>query len=421
MAFISLFDDRAKPKGTRDPLGFEMVWTYFGRKVVGNLTTITRSVNNFSVALLGFYWANEINKHIDKLDRHKKILETFLRYEQLANYLRYMANKKEDILGITRVRERIEDSNYTLWLSPERKYQILSNQTGYGLWGFYTTALQAADNVDPQKGLIVGNDRVPTREGEILAELIISKLDDSADDLYGLVTKNRKLDRTQLKSFAKIFMKAISDSEVRDKLVDQLMTGFGVPAGEHNIQSMLWRATNHLFNEGEKFENTRDFAFKIIESKQTDVKLKNEIEKIDCIERFLYTANTIFEYCQTQNDELVSNVVSRLSNHFTNVSYLPVSLPDSKYRNKDALSQILTYMHDKDWYRVVLGLLELNKNVMDGRGGAAWVTLEGEKLKVKVPDSNAKLIETEILQSKWRYNYFLSSYLLISQTQLGVA
>lgn len=55
MAFLSLMDDRAKPKGSRDPLGFELVWSYFVRKVIGNQTTITSSMDNFAVALLGFY------------------------------------------------------------------------------------------------------------------------------------------------------------------------------------------------------------------------------------------------------------------------------------------------------------------------------------------------------------------------------
>ena len=69
MPFLSLLDDRAKPKGSRDPLGFELVWTHFGRKVVGNLTTITSSVENFTVALLGFYWVHQIHGNADKDSR----------------------------------------------------------------------------------------------------------------------------------------------------------------------------------------------------------------------------------------------------------------------------------------------------------------------------------------------------------------
>ena len=110
MAFLSLLDDRAKPKGSRDPLGFELVWTHYGRRVIGNLTTITSSLNNFAVALLGFCWANEMHAKLPESEKQGRIRETFLRYEQLAAYLRFLANDRE-FMGITRVSHRMEDDN----------------------------------------------------------------------------------------------------------------------------------------------------------------------------------------------------------------------------------------------------------------------------------------------------------------------
>ena len=107
MAFLSLLDDRAKPKGSRDPLGFELVWSHFGRKVIGNLTTITSSMDNFAVALLGFYWANEfVEVEPERSLQHKRIRETFLRYEQLAGYIRHYGGGT-DIMGITRINREL--------------------------------------------------------------------------------------------------------------------------------------------------------------------------------------------------------------------------------------------------------------------------------------------------------------------------
>ena len=40
MAFLSLFDDREEPKGSRDPVGFEMIWFWFGRKIIGNTSFV---------------------------------------------------------------------------------------------------------------------------------------------------------------------------------------------------------------------------------------------------------------------------------------------------------------------------------------------------------------------------------------------
>ncbi len=98
MPFLSLLDDRAKPKGSRDPLGFELVWSHFGRKVVGNLTTITGSIENFTVALLGFYWAHQLHENANIDNRERLIRETFLRYEQVAAYLRYVRVEGNNVI-----------------------------------------------------------------------------------------------------------------------------------------------------------------------------------------------------------------------------------------------------------------------------------------------------------------------------------
>ena len=59
MAFLSLLDERLKPKGSRDPLGFEQVWTKFGRpgccwklnnwKQVLRIKLICLSIRNLSI------------------------------------------------------------------------------------------------------------------------------------------------------------------------------------------------------------------------------------------------------------------------------------------------------------------------------------------------------------------------------------
>jgi len=44
---LSKQDPRELPKGSRDPLGFEILWTQYGRRIIGNLTTITGSIEEF--------------------------------------------------------------------------------------------------------------------------------------------------------------------------------------------------------------------------------------------------------------------------------------------------------------------------------------------------------------------------------------
>lgn len=141
MAFLSLLDDRARPKGSRDPLGFEMVWTHFGRRIVGNLTTITSSWRIFSVGLLGFYWCNQLCRDAHPVDKQRVLQEHFIRYEHLAAYLRSSAGDHK-IMGITWVRKRLGESRKTIDIGADQQSLILSDQVSYGIWGLYSTALR---------------------------------------------------------------------------------------------------------------------------------------------------------------------------------------------------------------------------------------------------------------------------------------
>lgn len=84
--FLTLLDPRAKIKGSRDPPGFQILWTKLGRQVVYNLTTVTTSVRSFSVLLLGLYFAERAVT--EKRVRPEQFADLFIKFEQLAAYFR---------------------------------------------------------------------------------------------------------------------------------------------------------------------------------------------------------------------------------------------------------------------------------------------------------------------------------------------
>lgn len=73
-----------------------------GRKVVGNLTTVTSNLDNFMVSLLcsAVLCCAHANASTDQLEQ---IQVNFLHAEQLAAYLR-LAAENENFLGITRAK-----------------------------------------------------------------------------------------------------------------------------------------------------------------------------------------------------------------------------------------------------------------------------------------------------------------------------
>ena len=101
VAFLTDLDERARVKGSRDPLGAQAIWTHFGHYVVGNLTTVTSLLRDFTTLLLGCYFAERVAREKGPGSE----LETFLNWEQLAAYSRALCNNDYEFCGTERVRK----------------------------------------------------------------------------------------------------------------------------------------------------------------------------------------------------------------------------------------------------------------------------------------------------------------------------
>src|SRR5437762_9941323 len=107
MPFLTDLDERAKVKGSRDPLGLVPIWSRFGRQVVGNLTTVSNSVRGFTTLLLGLHFAEEIQEM--ERGEGQSTLDLFLKFEQLAGYARVKTHGDRGVRGLRRVQMRLPD------------------------------------------------------------------------------------------------------------------------------------------------------------------------------------------------------------------------------------------------------------------------------------------------------------------------
>ncbi|EED31273.1 hypothetical protein NOR53_2493 [gamma proteobacterium NOR5-3] len=403
MAFLSLLDDREKPKGSRDPLGFEMVWSHYGREVVGNLTTITSSISNFAVALLGFKWANELALHLPEHARHLEVRETFLRYEQLTGYLRYLAGDKA-LMGITRIGRRIEEPAGRVSFGLDTDQQILSDQASYGMWGLYSSAMR-----DTQ--LVHGDDRLLTALGMDIAAIIERKLD--KDALIKLFRSKRKVRADELTSFAKPFLAAINQKRVRDRLLHALMNG----NPHKRLQQEMWDVTQKLANADARIRGVADFIDQVARQTQEPTLQKCLID-IQQVERLLVASNNVFHYCRRKDGESVGNIVKELDQRYE-YSHLPMNLDLSQVPRGERLREILDSFRAGNTAQAVQQILELNRIVMAQRGGAPWVEAESSKhLRVRVPSELAALKSQNELEKDWDYDYFLGSFIQIASDGL---
>ncbi|PLX88389.1 MAG: hypothetical protein C0618_04295 [Desulfuromonas sp.] len=408
MAFISLLDDRAKPKGSRDPLGFELVWSYFGRQVVGNLTTITSSLEGFAVALLGFHWANELCAGTDKDSLQKAVRETFLRYEQIAAYLRF-AEESKSIMGITRVAKRARDeklSAYDIGMGADE--QILSDQASYGLWGLYSAAMR-------DTGLVKGSERVLTDKGTAIVRLIEQSLD---KQVYFQMLRARSVKKAEVERCAKAYMAAIGNPEMCQQLVTALMVG----SESHALQRELWDKTCQLHKEGALPGPQGDVLNAYVNAlKKTGLSggLQQALQEVSQVERVLVALNNIFHYCRRKDGEDVETIIRNLEMQNYSYSYLPTHLPEKEFSRKETIQSALNALKEGDYKRTIQKLFELNSHVMKQRSGAPWVELESMgKLRVRVKSETAALASLDRLEQRWDYDYFLGSYLSMARTYL---
>lgn len=407
MAFLSLLDDRARPKGSRDPLGFEMVWTHFGRRLVGNLTTVTTSWRIFSVGLLGFHWCNQLCRDVNPFDRQQILQQHFLRYEQLAAYLRSSAGDHE-VMGISRVRKRLGEGKKTISIGIDQQSLILSDQVSYGIWGLYSTALR-------ETGLVRGDLRELTETGLEIVRLIEAGLARKGEGLgvnwyWSFLRGQRKaVAIADLEQENKRFVPAIRSAKVRDALIAALLRG----SGEHQRQLALYETCRALDLSVLKEAGLGTLVANLGQQTESEA-LRQALENISQIERLLVTANILFNYLRRQ-DGLPLDAMAAAIDRVYRFDFLPVGPELAGVPYGQDLETLRAHLRSGDTLASLRCLLAINKKIMAGRGGAAWVEENAEgKLRVRVKAETAHLPPLEELQSRWDYDYFLRSYARIA-------
>jgi len=221
--FLTDIDSRAAIKGSRDPLGVQPIWTRMGRHVVGNLTTVSTSVRDFTVLLLGYWFA----ERVAGFGGGDGDLAVFLKWEQLAAYSRWLINGDHSFRGTERTGKNLQEGR-KVRLGADPASQILSNQKTYGLWGLYTVPARSS-------GFLEGNPTRLTAAGRHLVESVYLPLlaRDGAGGVDALVRRLAEprveidvqgRDRALLESVARVLQKRLLKAE-REAFREHLLLG----------------------------------------------------------------------------------------------------------------------------------------------------------------------------------------------------
>lgn len=131
MYFLTDLDPDYTVKGSRDPLGLQVIWQGSGRLLIPHLSTVSNNIPDFQI--LAFAYACKKKFNISE----QEFGAFFLRFEQLMAYARYQFDYLKGFNGVDKIRKIMSNNpkGFNIGLSPTE--QILSNQKAYGIWGKY--------------------------------------------------------------------------------------------------------------------------------------------------------------------------------------------------------------------------------------------------------------------------------------------
>jgi hypothetical protein len=416
--FLTNIDSRAEVKGSRDPLGLVPVWSLFGRRVVGNLTTVTGSVRGFTTTLLGYHFAREVQERDGT--NAEATLGLFLKFEQLAGYCRYYIRKDTRFRGIERVKKTLSAGD-VVTLSARPADQILSNQKVYGLWGLFSVPSRRSGLLERDEAVLTTDaqkfvekeylgalSRDGFRDGREIVELLRQRR--SQVHIGG---KHARLAR----ALAGILAPRFSTAErvfYRDHLT------FGGP------QDSTDGRQKQLAELMKRFDRDKGFDRYELRALMRDAKklegldrLADDLQRIDQLEAVLVPTAGFFGLLQARDKQTVRAVVAEGKKAWGVLRSVDAdAFGELKGSVGEAFGEVAA---GERWTRIAQSLaagsyegvlellLEHNAFVMRERNGSdPWVRVAKGRLDVRFRDEASELPGRRELPDLWRNNYFLN-------------
>lgn len=427
--FLTELDSRAAVKGSVDPLGLQAIWTYFGRLVVGNLTTVSSSTADFTILLVGYHLAEQVAELGGPEDFSRCLM-----WEQLASYARAHILGETGFRGTTRTRKFLAEGT-RVTLSAEQAHQTLASQKTYGIFGLYTNPARTSGLLDADRPLLSPTGR------EIVERLLLPRLvhgvrrDAAAlarrllDDAVSIHLNGR--DATLAQAVAHLLAAHQDDRAVQAAYREHLVFG-GPNDRTGGRQRELALAFSDTFEEDEYGlapQRLRDLVDAATRSGHSE--LAEQLDAIRICESALAPFAAMFGFLLQRDAVTPAEVGTELRDAwgsgagmveaagFERLEGLVVSATGSD-TTATRLVEAARSLRDGHYEDAVHLLLEQNEWIMEARGGAPWVEVRKGKLHVRLRYDEGNLPSREQLPKVWRHAYFLESLRNVGR-EVGVA
>ena len=415
--FLTLLDPRAKIKGSRDPLGLQILWTKLGRQVVSNLTTVTTSLRGFSVLLLGLYFAERAiaERNIPP----NQLAELFLKFEQLAAYSRVVAQTarngdytEDEIRGIQRVKKNLLGKR--VWISADSRSQILANQKTYGLWGLYMVAARNSKLIEAESPRLTHETRTFIMT-EYDNQKRLTKHD--GEQIIGLLSKDQWFEPTG--KDAKLARKLAALFGVVTSLDRNFYKKHILESGDPDLQAALWRGMLEVTRADESFSMNDLQALRKYAQTQEYAELARRLVQIQIAESVFGPAAYMFNFMLARDGQTIENIANEIKRTWgarvrsidptAFEAVLDMLHDQTDLGMRTRLAQLATSLSTGHYRQALELLLAQNQVVMQARGGNAWATLKGQTVSVGFKENSGALPTRNELSLLWTNTYFLNA------------
>lgn len=431
MVFLTQLDERASIKGSRDPLGVQAIWSRFGRHVVGNLTTVSSSVADFTVLLLGHYFAERVAEE----GGTEGDVATFLKWEQLVAYARATVREERAFRGTERVWRNLSEGG-TVSLGADAESQILGNQKTYGLWGLYTYPAKSSgllegepSRLTPPAREVVEKVYLPMltvgsrRHGRAVIECLMPSR-------HLLKVSEDSRDRSLLEAVASVLDKpqGLAAARYRECLLLGGPRDDG-PEGTRGLQGLFAELLGTTLDDGDWVKSTaslRALASQAQSRGYVGTDLSERLERLCTCESLIAPAAALFEYVLGRDGGTRASIASELETAWGSVPRTTIDVArteaierELRASDSDAASgerwlTLARALNAGDYGRAVDCVLEQNAAVMASRSGSApWAKFAAAgqgKLEVSYRDEQLpQLPAGQELPNYWRHAYFIDS------------
>jgi hypothetical protein len=411
------YDETLTKKLNIDPLGFQIVWTYFGQKIFQNKTTsVALDIRNYNINLFNHYIIYQIiqenggmsfKKLItskitikEKIEKTLIILENLLIWSWYSNRDKWSEKEKSGLLGTYKALSLWEgkESYKINFNEKNEKIEVLKNQRGLGVSGRYKGPFKAMGFFkEYNENSYKESSEIFESVGKIFIEKTpFKELYDSVIEFLKKVQENSIIEIEKNDEIVKNFELCFKNFRLANEQKEFWKEYLGL---KNNEAKVIYDEID-LPKKGEKAQNSKIIFQKALEKYQSKI-----FEDINQLEPQLTYFNLLFDY-------LISNSENKIDE--LNDTYIKI-LNDFKWnfdiKNNSSVSSRIEQLKEIKDYKM---FINYHKTIMEKRAQMPWIELKDDKTIKSNLMKNINSEETEKLLSNGLKNDWINDYYIHS-------